>query len=205
MVMALTGAILIAFLIVHLAGNLLIFGGQAINSYAAFLKQYIVPVWIARAVLLLAALLHVLAGTQLTLLDWSARPVPYQARHPQAATWSSRTMRWGGLVIALFVIFHLLHLTTGTIRPESVPFASEDIRSNVNLGFRIGWVSALYLIALIAVGLHLYHGAWASYRTAGLARPSSEPARRPLAAILAVVLWLGFTIIPLAIFFAVAR
>src|SRR5207244_9954572 len=109
------------------------------------------------------------------------------------------TMRVGGVVIALFIVFHLLHLTSGTIRPAR--FAETRVYDNVVGGFQIWWVTAIYVVAMIAIGLHLFHGGWSFLRTLGLSRPSPAPMHRPLAAVLAIAIWAGFTSIPLALLF----
>ena len=196
--------ILIAFLIGHLTGNLLVFrGAVALDAYSAFLKRELAVLWVVRAILFVSVVLHVVAATQLTILDRAARPKSYARTEPQAATIASRTMRIGGLVIAAFVVFHLLHLTTGTIRPAV--FEETRVYDNVVGGFRIWWVTALYVVAMIAIGLHLFHGGWSWLRTLGLSRPSAEPLHRPIAAALAILIWAGFTSIPLAIFFGMVR
>ena len=203
-VMAVTGVILVAFLIGHVAGNLLVFrGAAALDSWSAFLKHNVGVLWAVRAALFVAVVLHIVAAVQLTLLDRKARPQAYSRVQPQAATVASRTMRVGGLLIACFIVFHLLHLTTGTIQPA--PFEETRVYDNVVGGFQIWWVALIYVVAMIAIGLHLFHGAWSWLRTLGFSRPSAEPLHRPIAAALAVLIWAGFTSIPLAIFFGLVR
>ena len=203
-VMAVTGAILIAFLIGHVTGNLLVFRGAGpLDAYSAFLKREPAVLWLVRAILLASVVLHIVAAAQLKLLDRAARPKRYARLEPQAATLASRTMRVGGVVIALFIVFHLLHLTTGSIRPA--PFAEGRVYDNVIGGFQVWWVTAIYVVAMIAIGLHLWHGAWSFLRTLGLSRPSASPLHRPFAAAVALVIWAGFTSIPLAIFFGWVR
>jgi len=203
-VMAVTGVIMIAFLIGHVAGNLLVFrGAAALDAYSAFLKRELLALWVVRAVLLVAVVLHVAAAAQLAILDRAARPERYARREPQAATIASRTMRIGGLFIAAFIVFHLLHLTTGTIRPA--PFEEAQVYDNVMGGFRIWWVSAVYVVSMIAIGLHLFHGAWSWLRTLGLSGSKAEPLQRPIAGAVALLLWAGFTSIPLAVFFGLVR
>ena len=203
-VMAVTGVIMIAFLIGHLAGNLLVFrGAAALDAYSAFLKRELLALWVVRAVLLVAVLLHVAAAAQLAILDRAARPERYARREPQAATIASRTMRIGGLFIAAFIVFHLLHLTTGTLRPAA--FDEVRVYDNVIGGFRVWWVAGLYAVSMIAIGLHLFHGGWSWLRTLGLSRPSAAPLHRPIAATFAIAIWAGFTSIPVAIFFGLVR
>lgn len=202
--MAVSGVVMLLFLIIHAAGNLLIFRSAAeLNTYTAFLKDDAILLWLVRLVLLGAVVLHSIAAYQLARIDHAARTKPYIRLKPQTATFASRTMRVGGVIIAIFIVFHLLHLTTGTIRPA--PYVATLVYANVIGGFQIWWVSLFYLIALIAVGLHLYHGAWGWMRTLGLSRSSGAPLRRPLATVIAVLIWAGFTSIPLAVLFGVIR
>jgi succinate dehydrogenase / fumarate reductase, cytochrome b subunit len=204
MVMAVTGVVMILFLVAHVAGNLLVFRGPVqLDAYSAFLKHEAVGLWTVRLVLLAAVVLHVIAAYQLARNDRTARLKPYVQIQPRAATLASRTMRVGGIIIAAFVIFHLLHLTTGTIQPA--PFDAAHVHANVVGGFRVWWVSAIYLVALVAIGLHLYHGAWSWARTLGLSRSSPAPLHRPVAIVVAVLIWAAFTSIPLAILVGLVR
>lgn len=197
-VMAVTGVIMILFLIAHLAGNLLVFAGAAqIDAYAALLQRELALLWIVRAVLVVSVVLHIAAAYQLAIASRRARRIRYAALEPQSATISSRTMRVGGIAIAGFVVFHLMHLTTGTIRPA--PFSPAHVHANLVGGFRVWWVVAIYVVALVAIGLHLHHGAWAWTRTLGLSRPKPDPGHRPIATVVSIALWAGFTAIPVAI------
>lgn len=203
-VMAVTGLIMIAFLAGHVAGNLLVFrGAVALDTYSAFLKREATALWAVRCILFVSVILHVVAAAQLAALDRAARPRDYKRTEAQAATVASRTMRIGGVLIAVFVVFHLLHFTTGTIHPA--PFEETRVYQNVVGSFRIWWVAALYVVAMVAIGLHLYHGGWSWLRTLGFSRPSAEPLRRPLAAVVAGLIWAGFTVIPVAILFGLVR
>jgi succinate dehydrogenase / fumarate reductase, cytochrome b subunit len=196
-VMAVTGLVLVAYLISHVLANLLVFGGpDRINRYAALLHGTGGALWGARLVLLAAAILHVLAAVQLTLRSRAARPQPYAGRRePQASTLAGRTIRWGGALILIFLIYHILHFTTGAAHPD---FVELDPYHNLTTGFRNPWVAGFYLIAMMAVGLHLYHGLWSSGRSLGVSEPSPRPFRRPLALALSAFIWLGFTAIVLA-------
>ena len=200
-VMAVSGLIMIGFVIVHMAGNLQLFEGAArLNTYSAFLHGPAnEALWILRVVLLAAVVAHVVAAYQLTVLDRAARPVPYAKRELQAATIGSRTMRVGGVVLALFIVLHVLHFTTLTLQPA--PLTEGDVYGNVIASFRIWWVTALYVLAMIALGFHLYHGAWSSVRTLGFERGRLDPFRRPVAIALALIVWAGFTLVPVAVFF----
>ena len=204
-VMAVTGLIGIAYVIGHMLGNLQVFqGAEKINAYAAMLHGPLKSaVWAARIVLLAAVVLHVIAAWQLTRLDRAARPVGYARREPQISTLASRSMRWGGVLLLVFIVFHILHFTTGTVQP--VPFVAGDVYGNMIGGFRIWWVTLFYVAAMVALGLHLFHGGWSFARTLGVARPSPRPFRRPLATAVAVVVAVGFAIVPLAVFFGLVQ
>jgi succinate dehydrogenase / fumarate reductase cytochrome b subunit len=203
-VMAATGLIMVAFLIGHMVGNLQVFlGAQKLNAYSAFLHSLGELLWLVRGVLLVSLVLHVVAAVQLIRIDRAARPVAYAKHETLAATLASRTMRWGGLVLAIFIVLHLLHFTTGTLRPA--PFSHGDVYANVVGNFMIPWVAALYIAAMVAVGLHLYHGTWSVFRTLGVAPPSARPLQHRISLALAVILWLGFTLVPVGVLLGWAR
>jgi succinate dehydrogenase / fumarate reductase cytochrome b subunit len=199
-VMGVTGLIGVGFVIGHMAGNLLVFRGpDAINAYSHFLKSTGELLWLVRIVLIAAVILHVIAAVQLTLQNRGARPIGYVNRQPQVTTLASRTMRWGGALLLLFIVLHILHFTTGTLRPAG-SFSETDVYDNIVTSFRIWWVVLFYVISMIALGLHLYHGAWSSVRSLGYAHPSRNPLHRRIALAIAVIVWLGFTAIPVAVF-----
>ena len=170
-VMAVTGAILFGFVLGHLAGNLTVYlGPEALNGYAVFLRQFLhgAGLWIARAVLLLSVILHIWSATSLTLSSRAARPVGYRERQWTESTYASRTMRWSGVIILLFVIYHLLHFTFGTVHPS---FVEGDVYHNFVTGFQSVPVSIAYIIAMIFLGLHLRHGVWSMFQTLGVSHP----------------------------------
>jgi succinate dehydrogenase / fumarate reductase cytochrome b subunit len=204
-VMAVTGLIGVLFVIGHMIGNLQLFqGADRINAYSRLLHGPLNELlWVVRAVLVVAVVLHVVAASQLIQRDRAARPVGYVRREPQVSTLASRTMRWGGVLLLLFIVLHLLHFTTGTVRPAGV-FVEGDVYGNVVSSFRVPWVTTLYVIAMIALGLHLYHGAWSSMRSLGMAPPSAHPLRRRVALVIALVVALGFALVPLAVLAGVA-
>ncbi|HEX3533294.1 MAG TPA: succinate dehydrogenase cytochrome b subunit [Gemmatimonadaceae bacterium] len=204
-VMGLTGLIWIGFVILHALGNLLIFrGSAAINSYSHFLKSTGELLWALRAVLFVAVVLHVIAAIQLTRQSRAARPIGYTKRETQVATISSRTMRWGGALILIFLVLHILHFTTGDIRPAGV-FSREDVYANLVTSFRIWWVALFYVIAMIALGLHLFHGTWSSVRSIGVSPASPQPLHRRVSFVIAVFVWAAFTAVPLAVFSGIVR
>jgi succinate dehydrogenase / fumarate reductase cytochrome b subunit len=203
-VMAVTGLILVAYLITHVLANLLVFNGpERINRYAQLLHSSGAALWGARLILLAALILHIIAATQLAIRSRAARPEPYAGgRDPQVSTFAARTIRWGGALILLFLIYHILHFTTGTAHPD---FVELNPHHNVSTGFRNPLVAAVYLLAMLAVGLHLYHGVWSSGRSLGLSQPSPRPLHRRVALVLAVFVWLGFTAIVIAGFLGLIR
>ena len=166
--------------------------------------------WVVRAVLLIAVVLHVVIAVQLTRLARAARPVGYHQREPQVSTLASRTMRWGGALLLLFIVLHLLHFTTRQVDPAGWAHRQDasghyDIYGNIVASFRIWWVTAFYLLAMLALGLHLWHGVWSFGRSMGVAKPSDNPLRRRVAPVLAVLLWLGFSAVPIAVLLGVIR
>ena len=170
-VMAVTGAILFGFVLGHLAGNLTVYlGPEALNGYAVFLRQFLhgAGLWIARAVLLLSVILHIWSATSLTLSSRAARPVGYRQRQWTESTYASRTMRWSGVIILFFVIYHLLHFTFGTVHPS---FVEGDVYHNFVTGFQSVPVSIAYIVAMIFLGLHLRHGVWSMFQTLGVSHP----------------------------------
>jgi succinate dehydrogenase / fumarate reductase cytochrome b subunit len=170
-VMAVTGAILFGFVLGHLAGNLTVYlGPEALNGYAVFLRQFLhgAGLWVARAVLLLSVILHIWSATSLTLSSRAARPVGYRERQWTESTYASRTMRWSGVIILLFVIYHLLHFTFGTVHPS---FVEGDVYHNFVTGFQSVPVSIAYIVAMIFLGLHLRHGVWSMFQTLGVSHP----------------------------------
>ena len=202
-VMAVTGLILVGYVIGHVLGNLLVYQGrEEINAYAAFLKDQGALLWAVRGILLVSVVLHIVAATQLTRLKQAARPVGYAKQEPQVSTVASRSIRWGGVALLLFIVYHILHFTTGTVHPS---FSHSDVYGNLVSGFSVWWVSTIYVLAMVALGLHLYHGVWSSFRTLGVSPPSVNPLRRRLAAVLAVAVWAGFASIPIAVLAGVIR
>jgi succinate dehydrogenase / fumarate reductase cytochrome b subunit len=171
-VMALTGAIMLAYLVVHMLGNLKIFfGEQALNTYAHWLRLVGEPalpgegmLWIVRVVLLVSVVAHTVTATILARRARAARPVKYAHRRPVSTSYASRTMRWGGVIILLFVIYHILDLTTGTLNPNGVP---GEVYDNVVADFSRWYVTLAYTVAMIALGFHLRHGIWSALQTLG--------------------------------------
>lgn len=196
-VMAVTGAIGVGYLIGHLAGNLLVFRGPAkIDAYAAFLKSNPGLLWSARAILLFAVILHITAALQLTRMSQKSRPIAYKRLRAMGSDFASRTMRWTGALVGIFIVYHLLHFTTGTIHPD---FHEGEVYHNVTTGFRVWYVSVFYIVAMLALLAHLYHGAWSMFQSLGLNHPKYNRLVRALATIVTVVVVIGFISIPVAV------
>jgi succinate dehydrogenase cytochrome b subunit len=209
-VMAVTGVFLFGWILAHMLGNMKLYlGPEHMNEYAHWLRTMGGPavpedyaIWAVRALLIVAAWLHIQAATQLTLMNRRARPLPYTNRDYVTASYASRTMRWGGVIILLFVIYHLLHLTTGTLHPN---FVKNDPYHNVVSGFQVWWVSAVYIIANLALGLHLYHGLWSMFNSLGLNHPKFNRWRRAFASAFALVITLGNVSFPIFVLMGVVR
>jgi succinate dehydrogenase / fumarate reductase cytochrome b subunit len=198
-VMAVTGVILFGFVLGHMVGNLQLYlGAQALNDYAVWLREFAhgAALPAARITLIVAVLLHIWSATSLTLASRAARPTRYRMWEARESTYASRTMRWGGVIILLFVIYHLMHFTWGNAHPSFVP---GDVYHNVVAGFSVPWVSAAYILAMLALGLHLKHGLWSMFQTLGVSHPRYERYARGFAAVFAAVVVLGNISFPIAV------
>ena len=211
-IMAVTGLIGVGFVILHMAGNLQVFIGSAkLNAYGAMLHGPLAELtWLLRIVLIVSVVLHVTMAVQLTRISAAARPIEYQRRQPQAATLASRTMKWGGVLLLVFIVVHILHFTTETIDPGgwrgmTDAQGNRDVYGNIIASFRIWWVAAFYIVSMMALGLHLFHGAWSSVRTLGYAKSSAHPLHRRIALAVAVIVWLGFTLVPVGVIAGIVR
>jgi succinate dehydrogenase / fumarate reductase, cytochrome b subunit len=198
-VMAVTGIALFGFVLVHMAGNLQVFlGREAMNQYSVSLREILhgAGLWIARAGLLAAVALHIWAATSLTLMNRAARPQGYRQRDDLAASYASRTMRWSGVIVALFVVYHLMHLTWGNVHPD---FRHGDVYHNFVVGFQQPLVSAFYIAAMIGLGLHMQHGVWSMLQTLGLNHPRYNRLRRGFAVALTLAVVVGNIAFPVAV------
>ncbi len=193
-VMALTGLPLSGFVLVHMIGNLQFFAGaDALDGYAALLHRSAPLLWGLRLLLLSALALHVVTGALLIVEGLRARPQGYAGRRYLAVTTSSRTMRWSGPLMLLFIGFHLLHFTTGQLHPD---FVAGEVFRNLLLGLAAPAAAAAYYAGVILLGLHLKHGLWSLMQTLGLNGTRTDGALRALAAVAAVAVVLGFLSIP---------
>jgi len=208
-IVAVTGAILLGFLLFHAAGNLKTFlpgpspGVPDIDVYARFLRTmgepllpYSAVLWLVRVVLLLALVLHVVCVLQLAVHNRRARPVEYERVAFVEATASGRWMLYSGALLLLFLLVHLPHLTTGTL--DAARFTHGAVYANLHQAFGQWHFAALYLVAMGVLGSHLYHGAWSVFQSLGLDNPDRNRALRRMAIVLAVAVPLTFASVPLA-------
>jgi succinate dehydrogenase / fumarate reductase, cytochrome b subunit len=211
-IVALTGAVLILYVIAHMLGNLKVFQGPgtesgAIDSYAEWIRTAGEPViprngllWVARAFLLGAFLVHIVAVAQLAGRNRAARPL---GRRPPVIkrTFSTRTMQLGGVLLLVFVVFHILHFTTGTIDPGA--YAEGAVFDNLNAAFDNPFMVAIYVVASLALGFHLRHAVWSFFQTGGWDKPNRNPTLRRAGTFIAVAVTVGFIAVPLGFFLEV--
>jgi len=203
--MAISGMVLMAFVLVHMIGNLKIyFGSTALDNYSRWLRTVGEPalpeqwlLWGVRIVLLVALAVHLHPAYTLTMINRRARPEAYRSKRDYvAADFASRTMRWTGIIVLLFIVFHLLDLTWGPANPD---FIEGDPYHNVITSFQRVPVALVYVVANVALGVHLYHGAWSLFQSMGWTRPW----RREFASVFAGLIVLGNVSFPLAVMFGV--
>jgi len=209
-VMAVTGIILFGFILLHMVGNLHLYEGPGhLDEYGTFLRQVGAPalppngaLWLVRIVLLTAVVLHIWAAWQVTRMSYEARPSRYEYKQERHTSYASRTMRWGGVIILLFIIYHILHFTTGTVHPS---FREGAVYANVVAGFSVWWVSLFYIVAQIALGFHLYHGVWSLFQSLGWNHPRFNRWRDGFAHAFAWIVTLGNISFPIAVLTGLVR
>lgn len=203
--MAVSGIVLLGYVLAHMVGNLKVFlGREHINDYADWLRDLGEPVfphetvlWAMRVVLLGAFVIHIVAAYQLTMMNRRARPAGYKAPRDYAvANYASRTMRWSGVIVLLFVVFHLLDLTFGTANPD---FIEGDPYNNMIVSFEQVPVAIVYILANLALGLHIFHGAWSMFQSLGVNNPRFNAWRRYFATAFAGAIVVGNVSMPLLI------
>ncbi len=203
--MAVTGIMLMGFVFAHMVGNLkLYFGEKSLNHYAEWLKEIGEPIfprtgllWILRFVLLGAVVVHIVSAAQLTRMNRRARPDRYQApRDYAAATFASRTMRWTGVIVALFVVYHLMDLTWGVGGAE---WTSGEVYQNIINSFERWPIAIVYIVANLALGVHLYHGGWSMFQSLGWNNGKFNDWRRMFAIGFATIVVVGNVSMPLMV------
>lgn len=203
-IMAVSGLIMLGYLAVHMLGNLKIFFGPGeFDHYAHWLRTLGEPflhhewaLWIVRLVLVAAVVLHAVSAYQLSRRDIRARPVGY-AHKRRRASYATRTMRWGGIILALFIVWHILDLTTGTV--HSGGFQAGHPYQNVVDTFSTWYGNVIYIVAMLAMGLHVQHGFWSAAQTLGVGSAARDRVLKTLAVVFAVVLTAGFVSVPIAV------
>jgi succinate dehydrogenase / fumarate reductase cytochrome b subunit len=211
-IMAVTGFILFGYVFVHMYGNLHIYEGRdTFNGYAHWLRimgePFFAPevaLWIVRLILIVAVVGHIWSAWQVTKLDWDSRPIGYGQKKMIAGSYAARTMRWGGVILALFIVYHILHFTTGTLYVEA-PYNPADVYGNVVNGFRNPIVSLVYIVAMLALALHLYHGIWSMAQTLGWRNGVNNQLWRGFATVMAIVIAGGNILIPLSVLAGIVR
>lgn len=202
-IMAVTGLILSGFVLGHMIGNLQLFAGpEKLNHYAAFLQSLGGALWIARLVLLAAVGLHIAMAVQLTKLKMDARPTAYVKKASLVSTYAARTMIWSGPIIAVFIVYHILHFTTGQAHPQ---FTHGDVYSNVVIGFSNPAVAIFYMVANIMLAIHLYHGVWSMFQSVGVAHPRYTPVLKLIAQVFGFAIGIGNVSMPLAVLTGIVK
>ena len=217
-IMAITGLAIILFVLAHMVGNWKIFlpevdGIPDIDVYAEALRQLLVPfapehvvLWLLRTGLIIAFLLHIHAAYALTLMNRRARPDEYQGpRNYLAANYASRTMRWSGTIFGAFLLFHLADLTWGIQPAAPETWERGEVYANFVATFSRAPVTIFYVVAMVLLGLHLYHGAWSMFQSLGINHPRFNAARRVFAVGLAILVTVGNAIMPLAVLLGLVR
>ena len=204
-VMAITGIIGVGYIVVHMIGNLKMYmGAEDINHYGEWLRELLVPffphtvtLWLMRFVLIGALALHLHASYTLTVMNRRARPVGYKSsRDYVAANFASRTMRWSGVIVLLFLFWHLADFTWGWFNPD---FVRGDIYRNVDASLSRIPVSLLYIVANIALGIHIFHGFWSLFQSMGWNSPRFNQWRRAAAVAIATLVVVGNVSVPIAV------
>ena len=201
--MAVSGLILFLFVLGHLVGNLQIYEGpEKLNNYARLLRSMPALLWGARITLIVMVALHIWSSIQLALLKIEARPVGYVKKKAAASSYPSRTMYWSGPIILAFVIYHLLDFTFGAINPR---FQEGDVYANVVASFQDIRVSAFYIVAMVLLCMHLYHGLWSMFQSLGFSHPRYTPVLKHVAAAVAILIAAGNISIPVSVLAGLVR
>jgi len=204
-VMAITGFILLLFVIGHMLGNLQAFEGpDKLNAYGHFLHGVPELLWGVRIVLLASVIAHIVSSIQLAVAKTQARPVGYARKQNVASDYASRTMYWSGPILLAFIIFHLLHFTAGVVHPDAT-FVEGDVYHNVVSGFQVWYVSAWYIFSMILLALHIRHGAWSMFQSLGINHPRHTPILKKAAAGLAIVLAAGYISVPVSVLLGLVK
>lgn len=208
-VMAVSGLVMVLYLLAHAFGNLKVFFGPGqFDGYARWLRTMGEPVmhyswtlWVIRVVMAVAVVAHAVSAYQLSRRDSKARPVRYQNRKA-GSSYATRTMRWGGIILGLFLIWHLLDLTTGTVHSG---FQPGHPYANVVGTFGTWYGDVIYIVAIVALGLHIQHGFWSAAQTLGVGSAKRDRLIRTTGTVVAVLLTLAFVAVPVGVMSGVVK
>jgi succinate dehydrogenase / fumarate reductase, cytochrome b subunit len=200
-VMAITGLIGVGFLLGHMTGHLLTFkGAGAYNEYAHFLQGLGALLWVARLTLLGAIVLHAHCAFSLWSRNNEARPRAYYQRKDLATNYAALTMRYGGVLLLLFLAYHIAHFTWGVTEPiDGVPFDPDNAYNNLVLSFQNPAIAGFYIVAMCALGMHLYHGIWSLTQSLGADHPKYNALRQRASIAGTLVVVLGFIVVPVSV------
>lgn len=199
--MAVSGLIGFGFVIGHMTGHLLTFkGAEAYNNYAHFLKSTGGVLWVARLTLLAAVIIHIHCAFSLWSRNNQARPRAYYQRKDLATNYAALTMRYGGVILLLFLIYHIAHFTWGVTEPvDGVPFDRDNPYNNLVLSFQKPALAGFYILAMGALGMHLYHGIWSLTQSLGLDHPKYNRLRQLVAMAGSALITIGFWVVPISV------
>lgn len=209
-IMALSGVVLFGFVIGHMIGNLKLYQGpEAVNSYARFLREMGTPLfshesllWIARVILLASVFAHIVTAIQLAKGNRLARPVGYKKTQHLTATYAARTMIWSGPILAAFIIYHIMHLTTGWVHPS---FNPDDVYHNLVRGFQVWYISVFYIVAMLGLGYHMIHGVWSFLQSLGLNNTSYNTLIRRFALVATAAVVVGNISFPVSVLLGIVK
>ena len=201
-VMAITGFIAFTWVTIHMIGNLQIYlGAERLNAYGELLHSMGSFLWVFRGIMTVVIISHIVAATQVTLQNIDARPTRYKIHRFRETTYAARTMWWGGPLVALFLLYHLMHLTFGNVHADF----TDNIYNNVVFGFQTPWTSGVYIVAMLMLGLHLYHGVWSMFQSVGANHPKWNKWRRIFAVAFGLAIAVGNISIPVAVLSGIVK
>ncbi len=211
--MAVSGLLLVGFLVGHMVGNLQVFGlfggREAMNAYGAFLHSKPILLWVARIGLLVMIAIHIGSAMALIQRNQAARPIGYHMKKPIASTYASRTMRWSGPIITAYILYHLAHFTVAGVGIPGYPLMDAqsrvDIYQHVVNSFQSPLVSLIYIVAMSLLSMHLWHGLWSLFQSLGLSNARWNVLKRPMATGLTVFIIAGFMAVPLGVLFGIVK
>lgn len=202
-IMAVSGIILVLFVLGHMLGNLQVFEGpEQFNRYAVLLRTLPEGLWAIRIILLVMVVLHIVTAVQLAIRKKQARPVGYAKKQNTVSSYASRTMYWSGPILLAFIIYHLLDFTFGNLNPH---YVEGDVYHNVIASFSNPIISAWYIFSMLLLAMHLRHGAWSMFQSVGVAHPSHNAFLKKAAIVFAVVIFFGFISVPVGVLTGVVR